>query len=87
MSRLARLARAGQTSRETGWVNARSSEQIEQLELLNGDLNEEEAEQQGGRWLGHLPPLLSYLPPVVKTRLTGVGTSVTLPVGVSSPVS
>ena len=25
-------------------------------------------------------------PPVVKTRLTGVGTSATLPVGVSSPV-
>jgi hypothetical protein len=26
-------------------------------------------------------------PPVVNTRLTGVGTAVTLPVGASSPVS
>lgn len=43
MSRLARLARAGQTSRETGWVNARSSDQIEPLALLIGELNEEQA--------------------------------------------
>ena len=51
----------------------------EQLGLPIGDLDEKQAAQQGdgGR---------STYPPVVKTRLTGVGTSATLPVGVSSPV-